>query len=204
LLDKGLAQALRVLALKREEVRIAGRAGSLTADLGRLSAGINGINIQLVQLDMGWCKKSIENLRDSGYRILELFERSGSISIGSHVLMRTLSCPEAFTATRFCASARFTIHPTYEVYYTNDLPLVMQTHVQRVHIGQFYIGQDITLNFASFSQCTTPQLFGTVTKVSANVLTNQVTGTNCNQAEIVPKLGEIENLAVLNWCQHAS
>ena len=39
-----------------------------------------------------------------------------------------------------------------------------------------------------------------VTKVSANVLTNQVTGTNCNQAEIVPKLGEIENLAVLNWC----
>jgi HlyD family secretion protein len=34
LLDKGLRQASRVLALKREKVRIAGRAGRLTADLG--------------------------------------------------------------------------------------------------------------------------------------------------------------------------
>jgi HlyD family type I secretion membrane fusion protein len=198
LLDKGLAQASRVLALKREKARIEGQVGSLAADLGRLSAGINGINIQLVQLDTARREKSIENLRDIGYRTLELSERRASI-------LQTLSrldvrAPMAGTVYgNQIFALQSVVQPAQAMMYIipNDLPLVVQAQVEVVHIDQVYIGQEATLNFASFSQRTTPQIFGTVSKVSADVLTDQVTGANFYQVELVPKAGEIEKLGNL-------
>jgi HlyD family secretion protein len=198
LLDKGLAQASRVLALKREKARIAGQIGSLTADLGRLSAGINGINIQLVQLDTGRREKSIESLRDISYRILELSERRASIL----QKLSRLDVRAPMTGTVYgnqIFALQSVVQPAQPMMYIipNDLPLVVQTHVQVVHIDQVYIGQDATLNFASFSQRTTPQIFGVVTKVSADVLTDKVTGANYYQVEVVPKPGEVEKLGSL-------
>ncbi len=198
LLDKGLAQASRVLALKREKARIEGQVGSLVADLGRLSAGINGINIQLVQLDTGRREKSIESLRDIGYRKLELSERRASI-------LQTLSRLDVrapMTGTVYgnqIFALQSVVQPAQAMMYIipNDLPLVVQAQVEVVHIDQVYVGQEATLNFASFSQRTTPQIFGKVTKVSADVLTDQVTGANFYQVELVPKSGEIEKLGNL-------
>lgn len=66
-----------------------------------------------------------------------------------------------------------------------------------MHIDQVHIGQDATLNFASFNQRTTPQLFGTVTKISADVFTDQVTGANYYQVELLPKQGEVTKLGDL-------
>jgi HlyD family secretion protein len=198
LLDKGLAQASRVLALKREKARIAGQIGSLVADLGRLSAGINGINIQLVQLDTGRREKSIENLRDIGFRTLELAERRASV-------LQTLSrldvrAPMAGTVYgNQIFALQSVVQPAQPMMYIipKDLPLVVQAQVEVVHIDQVYVGQEATLNFASFSQRTTPQIFGTVTKVSADVLTDQITGLNYYQVELVPAPGEVEKLGSL-------
>jgi membrane fusion protein, type I secretion system len=198
LLDKGLAQASRVLALRREEARIAGQVGSLTADLGRLNAGINGINIQLVQLDTGRREKAIENLRDVGYRTLELSERRASV-------LQTLSrldvrAPMAGTVYGNQVFAlQSVIQPAQPMMYIipKDLPLVVQAQVSVIHVDQVYVGQDATLNFASFSQRTTPQIFGTVTKLSADVLTDQVTGANYYQVELVPNPGEVAKLGNL-------
>jgi HlyD family secretion protein len=75
-----------------------------------------------------------------------------------------------------------------------DLPLVVQAQVGVVHVDQVYIGQDATLTFASFSQRTTPQIAGTVTKLSADVLTDQVTGENFYQVELIPNDSEMEKL----------
>ncbi len=198
LLDKGLAQASRVLALKREKARIEGQVGSLVADLGRLSAGINGINIQLVQLDTARREKSIESLRDIGYRKLELSERRASIL----QTMSRLDVRAPMTGTVYgnqIFALQSVVQPAQAMMYIipNDLPLVVQAQVEVVHIDQVYVGQEATLNFASFSQRTTPQIFGTVTKVSADVLTDQVTGANFYQVELVPKPGEIEKLGDL-------
>ncbi|MBE9475545.1 MAG: HlyD family type I secretion periplasmic adaptor subunit [Proteobacteria bacterium] len=198
LLDKGLAQASRVLALKREKARIAGQIGSLVADLGRLSAGINGINIQLVQLDTGRREKAIENLRDIGFRILELSERRASVlQILSRLDVRAPMSGTVYGNQIFALQS--VVQPAQPMMYIipNDLPLVVQAQVNVVHIDQVYIGQEATLNFASFSQRTTPQIFGTVTKVSADVLTDQVTGFNYYQVELVPKPGEVEKLGSL-------
>jgi len=198
LLDKGLAQASRVLALRREQARIAGQIGSLIADLGRLKAGINGINIQLEQLDTTRREKSIESLRDVGYRTLELSERRASIS----QLLSRLDVRAPMTGIVYgnqVFALQSVVQPAQPMMYIipNDLPLVIQAQVDIVHIDQVYIGQDATLNFASFNQRTTPQIFGVVTKVSADVFTDQVTGFNYYQVELIPKQGEITRLGDL-------
>lgn len=195
LLDKGLAQASRVLALRREDARIAGQVGSLTADLGRLNAGINGINIQLVQLDTARREKAIENLRDVNFRIIELTERRAAI-------LQTLSrldvrAPMAGTVYgNQIFALQSVVQPAQPMMYIipNNLPLVVQAQVQVNHIDQVYVGQDATLSFAAFSQRTTPQIFGRVTKLSADVVTDQATGANYYQVELVPKDGELAKL----------
>ncbi len=198
LLDKGLAQASRVLALRREDARIAGQVGSLAADLGRLNAGINGINIQLVQLGTARREKAIENLRDISYRKIELSERRAAIlQTLSRLDVRTPMAGTVYGNQIFALQS--VVQPAQPMMYIipNNLPLVVQAQVEVIHIDQVYIGQDATLNFAAFSQRTTPQIFGTVTKLSADVLTDPVTGANYYQVELIPKTGEIAKLGDL-------
>jgi len=179
LLDKGLAQASRVIALRREKARIAGQVGSLAADLGRLKAAINGINIQLVQLDTGRREKSIENLRDIGFRTLELSERRSAIlQTLSHLDVRAPMAGTVYGNQVFALQS--VVQPAQPMMYIIpiDLPLVVQAQIGVIHVDQVFIGQEATLTFAAFSQRTTPQILGTVTKISADVFTDQVTGVN--------------------------
>ncbi len=201
LLDKGLAQASRVLALRREKARIEGQIGNLTSELGRLKAAINGINIQLLQLDIERRTSAIENLRDIGYRALELAERR--IAIKQTLFRLEVRAPmSGIVHDNQIFALQSVVQAAEPMMYIipSDLPLVVQAQVDVVHVDQVYVGQDATLNFAAFSQRTTPQIFGTVTKLSADVFTDQVTGLNYYQVELVPKQSEmekIENLELL-------
>ena len=198
LLDKGLAQASRVLALRREKARIAGQVGSLAADLGRLKAAINGINIQLVQLDTGRREKSIESLRDIGFRTLELSERRSAIlQTLSHLDVRAPMAGTVYGNQVFALQS--VVQPAQPMMYIIpiDLPLVVQAQIGVIHVDQVFVGQEATLTFAAFSQRTTPQILGTVTKISADVFTDQVTGANYYQVELVPKQGEVAKLGSL-------
>ena len=201
LLDKGLAQASRVLALRREKARIEGQIGNLTSELGRLKAAINGINIQLLQLDTERRTSAIENLRDIGYRTLELAERR--IAIKQTLFRLEVRAPmSGIVHDNQIFALQSVVQAAEPMMYIipSDLPLVVQAQVDVVHVDQVYVGQDATLNFAAFSQRTTPQIFGTVTKLSADVFTDQVTGLNYYQVELVPKQSEmekIENLELL-------
>ncbi len=72
LLDKGLAQAARVLALEREGARIDGQIGQLKADRAQAEGRITEIEIQILGLDSTRREDAITELRDVAYRELEL------------------------------------------------------------------------------------------------------------------------------------
>lgn len=201
LFDKGLAQASRVLALRREQARIAGQVGSLTADLGRLRAAISGVNIQVLQLDTERHTSAIENLRGIGYRILELAERR--VAIKQKLSRLEARAPmSGIVHDNQVFALQSVVEPAQPMMYIipNETPLVIQAQVDVIHVDQVYVGQDATLNFATFSQNTTPQIFGTVTKLSADIFTDQVTGLNYYQIELIPKkteLAKLDNLELL-------
>jgi HlyD family secretion protein len=75
-----------------------------------------------------------------------------------------------------------------------DRPLVIQTRVDPIHVDQVFPGQPVTLRLPSFDAQTTPELFGSIVRISPDAFTDKATGATYYQAEILPDEGEIERL----------
>jgi len=75
-----------------------------------------------------------------------------------------------------------------------DSPLVITSRIETINIDQVVVGQEAVLRFAAFDQRTTPELYGVVTRISADVLTDEVSGMNYYEAQILPYDGEIDKL----------
>ncbi|PCH99017.1 MAG: RTX toxin [Rhodobacteraceae bacterium] len=198
LLDKGLAQASRVLALRREEARINGQVGSLQADLGRLNANINTLNINLLQLKNTRREEAIQSLRDIGFRVLELSERRASLMQQLNRL--DIRAPMAGTiyGNRIFA-LQSVVQPAEAMMYVipQNLPLLVLANIDTIHIDQVYVGQEVALRFAAFSQRSTPEILGKVITLSADVFTDEVTGQKFYQAVLMPNPDELKKLGGL-------
>jgi HlyD family type I secretion membrane fusion protein len=75
-----------------------------------------------------------------------------------------------------------------------DRPLVIAAQVDPVHIDQVFPGQDVTLRFSGLDARQTPEVFGHVTKVSADAFKNEATGIPFYRAEVVLNQGEFARL----------
>ena len=75
LLDQGLTQASRVLALQREQARLSGTMGELTAQGGQAQERITEIDIEILKLGTSRREDAITRLRDLQFRELELAEQ---------------------------------------------------------------------------------------------------------------------------------
>lgn len=198
LLDRGLAQASRVLALQREEARLAGSVGELTANLGQSQERITELEIQVLRQQAARREEASTQLRDIGSQELELVERRRALTeriarldirapVGGVVLGLTVTTP------------RSVVRPADPVLYIipQDRPLVIAAQVPTVDIDQVHPGQAVELVFSAFSTRTTPQLRGRVERVSADAFQNQQTGQSFYRAEILLEPGERERLGDL-------
>ena len=75
-----------------------------------------------------------------------------------------------------------------------DRPLVIAARVAAIHIDQVYLGQDVILRFSTFDSRTTPEFFGEVTQISADVFVDEASQGSFYRAEIELKTDEIEKL----------
>ncbi len=195
LLDKGLAQAGRVLALQREEARMRGQVGEFTASLGQAEERITEIEIDALRRAATRREEASTQLRDIGSQELELIERRRALSeriqrldirapVGGIVLGLTVTTP------------RSVIRPADPVLYLipQDRPLVITSQVPTIHIDQVHVGQEVKLHFSAFSSRTTPELDGRVAVVSADAFSDQKSGASFYRAEIVLEPGEQEKL----------
>ena len=56
--------------------------------------------------------------------------------------------------------------------------LTVEAKVNPQDIDQLYLGQKTLLRFTTFNQRTTPEIYGTVTRISADITTDARTGTS--------------------------
>ena len=80
LLDRGLAQASRVLALQRSQAELSCDVGDLIAKQAESEGRITELDIQIEGLETTRREDAISRLRDQQYRILELEERAGALT----------------------------------------------------------------------------------------------------------------------------
>ena len=195
LLDRGLAQASRVLALQREEANLLGRVGELTAQAAQAAERMTEIEIQVLGLSSTRREEAITQLRDLQYNQLELSERR-------RVLLRQLDrldirAPVSGVVYGLQVFAeQSVIRPADPVLFLipQDRPLVIATRVQTIDIDQIHVGQEATLRFSAFDQRRTPELKGHITLVSADAFQDEASGMSYYRAEVQLNDGEIAKL----------
>lgn len=196
LLEKGLTQASRVMALQREEANLRGQMGELAATRAQAQGRITETQIEVLRLASDRREEANTQLRESGAQELELAERRRALDerisrlevrapVSGIVLGLTVTTPRAV------------LRPADPVLYLipQDRPLVITTQVPPIHVDQVHVGQAVKLVFSAFSSRSTPELTGHVAVVSADALIDQRTQTPYYRAEILLDKGEMAKMA---------
>ncbi len=195
LLDKGLAQASRVLALQREAARLDGEVGQLTATRAQSEGRVTEIEIEVLKLAATRREEANTQLRDIGYRELELAERRRAL-IERIARLDIVAPVSGIVLGLQVTTPRAVLRPADTILYLipQDRPLVIAAHIQPFNIDQIHVGQPTNLVFSAFPSRTTPKLNGHITGISADALTDQATQMTYYRAEIILDPGEMEKL----------
>lgn len=191
LLEKGLAQATRVLALERTESQLKGQAGDLAARKAEYEGRITEIDIEINALGTTRREEAISRLRDQQYRALELEERARALK--EKLARMEIKAPVSgivYGMTVF--TPRSVLRAADPVLYIipQDRPLIIAARVEPINIDEIFVGQEVILRFSALDQRTTPELNGKVVQISADAFQDQTTQMSYYRAEIILSEGE--------------
>jgi HlyD family secretion protein len=198
LLAKGLAQASRVLALQRDEARLAGSLGELAANRAQAEERITETEIEALRLVAARREEANTQLRDIGFRELELAERRNALI--ERIARLDIRAPVSGVVLGLrVTTPRAVIRPADPILFIipQDRPLVIAARVPTIHIDQVRPGQAARLLFPALSMRTTPEIAGVVTTVSADVFVDEATRIPYYRAEIELLPGEREKLGAV-------
>ncbi|MEP3299486.1 MAG: HlyD family type I secretion periplasmic adaptor subunit [Pseudoruegeria sp.] len=195
LLDRGLAQATRVLSLQREQARLAGSVGELTASQAEAEGRITEVEIAILKLEVARREEAITQLRNLQFQELELKEQRNKLleqlsrleiraPVSGVVLSKSVSVKRAVIRP---ADSILTLVP-------QDRPLIISAEVSPIHVDEIYPGQEVFVRMSSLDTRNTPELLGTVIRVSPDVFTDEATRQSYYLTEVILKEGEIEKL----------
>lgn len=185
LLDKGLAEAGRVRALRREQARLEGEIGQLAAARAEAEGQITATEIEIAGLSSLRREAAAAELRDIGPQILELSERRRALAeriarlevrapVSGIVLGLQVTTPRAVLRA---AEPILTLVP-------QDRPLVITARIAPINIDEVQPGQTADLVFPAFSARDLPLVTGHVVRVSADALTDPQTGQSFYTVEL--------------------
>lgn len=195
LYDSGLAQLNRLLNLQREQARLEGEVGGLTASMAESRGRVAEIEIQILNLDSTRQEQAITQLRDIQYQENQLREQLASAEERLDRLdVRAPIDGVVLGMTVF--SVRSVVSPGEPILYLvpqNSL-LVIESQIDTIFVDQVYAGQPATLKFSAFAASTTPELEGHVVKISPDAFTDERTGRTYYTATLAPNDGELAKL----------
>lgn len=198
LLDRGLAQASRVLALEREAARLEGELGALQAQRAAAQIRRTEIGIQSLRLGAARREQAETELRDLGYRELELAERRRALA--ERIARLEIRAPVAGIVHNMqVTTPRSVVRGAEPLLYLvpQDRPLQIGARIATINVDELQIGQAVSLRFSAFSARTTPEITGRLERVSADALTDPTTGAPFYRAEITIPPEELARLGGL-------
>ena len=185
LLERGLTQQSRVIALRRDLVGVTGEIGRLDAVQAQAEVRITEIELQSLKTTSDRREAAIAELRDVEATVLRL--RAQRDALQRQLDRLDIRAPVAGVIYGMQVNGTgAVIAPAQPVLYLvpQDRPLVITARISPVHVDQVYPGQPVRLRFTTFDRRTTPELEGTVKGVSADVFTDEATGAPYYRTEI--------------------
>ena len=195
LLSQGLVQANRVLELQREEARLQGEIGNLTARVAEARTRQYELAIEALRLTDGRREQAITELRDLQYTEIELEERRISLIERLNRLdVRAPVSGTVFDSQVLTVGAVVRAADPMMYVVPGDQPLQVSARIDPIDVDQVFPGQPVSLMFTTFSRRTTPEVAGSVVRVSADAVTDQATGETYYEAVVSPDASALEAL----------
>ncbi|MGJ8626243.1 MAG: HlyD family type I secretion periplasmic adaptor subunit [Sulfitobacter sp.] len=195
LLDRGLAQASTVLSLQREQARLRGQIGELSASKAQSLGRATEIDIEILKLGTGGREEAITRLRDLRYRELELVEQRSALR--AEIDQLDIRAPvSGIVYAMQVQTPRSVVRAADPLLFLvpQDRPLVIAARVNPTNVDQIAVGQHVNLRMSALDQRTTPELVGQVVQISADAIEEQQTGQSYFRVEITLNPGEVEKL----------
>lgn len=192
---KNLVPLTRLTQLEREATRLSGERGQLIASAAQANGKIAETRLQIIQIDQDLSSDVAKELRETDAKIGEFVERK----IAADDQMKRIDIRAPQDGTVF----QSTIHTVGGVIKAGDpimliVPdtdsLEVEAKVNPQDIDQVQVGQSAVLHFSAFNIRTTPEINGTVTRVSADTSTDQRTGQSYYTVRILLPLQEVARL----------
>ncbi len=185
LLEKKLVIATRVTTLKRERAETLGERGQLTTAIAEARGKIDAARLQIVQIDHDAREAASRETQEARTQIAELVERRTAAE--DELRRIEIRAPQAGVVHKL------SVHTVGGVVKAGEtiLEIVPQEEKLSVEIkilpkdvNDVHVGQAARLRFSGINQRTTPEVFGTVTRVAADVAEDRRTGFPYYEARI--------------------
>ncbi len=175
--DKQLIQFNRLAELERLRAQLDGERGQLITEVARAATRVTETELQILQLDQDRRAEVVTELRDVDNKLAELAEQR--VTAEDELRRIDIRSPQSgFVHELAVHTIGGVISPgetIMQIVPVNDA-LVVEARVQPADIDQLYVGQKATLRFTAFNQRTTPEIFGEVRIVAADLITSEQTG----------------------------
>ncbi|MEN8836990.1 MAG: HlyD family type I secretion periplasmic adaptor subunit [Celeribacter marinus] len=183
--ERGLTQQSRVTALRKEVIGLSGELGRIDATIAQADAQTTEIDLSILKLASDSRETAISELREVQNRTAQLHEQVAALAARKARLVITAPMDGIiYDLSVFGPGA--VISPAEPLLYIvpQDRPLVISARISPTHIDQVYPGQSVRLRFTTFDQRRTPELIGTLTRISADAFTDDMSGATFYLAEI--------------------
>jgi membrane fusion protein, type I secretion system len=185
LMTQGLTQLTRVLSLRRDLAQLKGTQGATEAAVSENRAKIAEIDLEKLKIENKQRDDAIAELRDIEFREIEL--RARRQTLAEDIARLDVRAPTAGIVYGSTADTlRGVVRAAEPILYIvpQDVDLIARTKIEAAKIDQVHAGQAATLHFSAFDSRTTPVIEGKVTKVSADIFTDERTGHSYYRADI--------------------
>ena len=199
LYEKNLVPITRLSQLEREATRLGGERGQLIAATAQAKGKIAELQLQIIQVDQDLSSEVAKEMREIDAKIGEFVERRVS---AVDLLKRTdLRAPQDGTVFQSTVHTIGGVIPAGEaimLVVPDSDRLTVEAKVNPQDIDKVQLGQNATLRFSAFNFRTTPEIFGTVSQISADITTDQRTTQSyytiriAMPADAVARLGNVK------------
>ena len=167
----------RLTTLERDAARLSGERAQYIASRAQAKGKITETELQIIQVDKDMVSEVSKDLRETNDKIGEFVERK--VTAEDQLRRIDIRAPQdgmVLQSTVHTVGGVITAGDAIMMIVPQADALSVEAKVNPQDIDKLQIGQKTLLRLSAFNQRTTPELNGVVTRVSADVTTDQRTG----------------------------
>ncbi|MES2168683.1 MAG: HlyD family type I secretion periplasmic adaptor subunit [Pseudomonadota bacterium] len=199
LFAKNLVQISRLTVLERDAARLDGDRAQFIAQKAQAKGKITEIELQIIQIDKDLSSEVSKEMREINDKIGEFVERK--VTAEDQLRRIDIRAPQdgmVLQSTVHTVGGVITAGDAIMLIVPESDNLSVEAKVNPQDIDQLRIGQKTLLRLSAFNQRTTPELNGTVSRISPDTTTDQRTGQSYYTIRVslppeeVAKLGDVK------------